>query len=225
MNREARSWEFLGPRGSWGERLYERLRRALNARLVDQLLARTNRNATATPSQPPGLRALEAGSGTGYASSLLARRDEVGLSVCLDIDEDALREARRRDPSLPVVVGDMLRMPFADDAFDLVFSNSTVEHLDDPGLAVAEMRRTCRTHGTVFIGVPYRFGPLAFQPLIARTSLGIWLGRVFSVRGLQELMRRAGLAPCHSIRYFLRVFVGVMSVKPWHSMDGRAGEP
>lgn len=224
MNPEARSWEFLGARGSWGERLYERLRRSLNARLVDHLLARSNRDEPATSSPPPGLRALEAGSGTGYASSLLARREEVALSVCLDIDEDALREARRRDPSLPVVVGDMLKMPFADNAFDLVFSNSTVEHLDDPGLAVAEMRRTCRARGTVFVGVPYSFGPLAFQPLIARTPLGIWLGRVFSARGLQDLMRRAGLAPCHSIRYFLRVFVGVVSVKPWHSVDGRTGD-
>jgi SAM-dependent methyltransferase len=135
----------------------------------------------------------------------------VGLAAALDVDESALREAKKRNPQLSAVVGDLFQLPFQDNAFDLVFNSSTVEHLDDPGAAVCEMQRVCQQGGHVFVGVPYSLGPLAIQRAICNTRLGIWLGPVFTPRSLRTLLRQAQLEPIDSITYFWRFFVGVIA--------------
>lgn len=104
-------------------------------------------------------------------------------------------------------------MPFRANSFAMVFNSSTVEHLETPQDAVREMSRVCNDWGRVFVGVPYLFGPLMFQPLIRRTIVGEWLGPVFSRRRLGDLLSSAGLAPVASVRYFLRFFIGTVASK------------
>jgi SAM-dependent methyltransferase len=195
------SWQ--GP-GGWTAGLYEALRRRVNGSLVAYLLEKA--------ALRPGHRVLEAGSGTAYASSLFARRAQV-MSVALDVDLSALREARRRDPDLHVVAGDLLALPFRTAAFDLVWNSSTLEHVPASHEACSEMVRVARPNRYVFVGVPYRFGPLAFQPAIASTRLGQWIGRTFSRQALVHMMRRAGLEPIQTRYYCLWVFVGIFANK------------
>ena len=205
----SRSWQFVGGLNSPWYRFYDWLRQGVNRRMVDFL----SRHLP-SPGVPGGASCvLEAGSGPGSASSMFARRNDVALAVCMDLDESALREARRRDPAIPAVVGDLMAMPFADASFDLVFNSSTVEHLDEPQRAVAEMGRVSTHDGRVFVGVPYLYGPLWFQPLIAGTSAGIWLGTVFSRSSLDRLLGAAGLTPVRHLRYFWNVFVGAVATK------------
>lgn len=207
----SRSWQFLGDIESPWYRFYDRLRRGVNARLVTFLaghMCHADRGLL-----PQRRCVLEAGSGPGFASFLLSKRADVSMSVCMDLDSDALKEARRIDPTRPAIMGDLMRMPFADDSFSLVFNNSTVEHLDDPLGAVREMRRVCNIDGRVFVGVPYRWGPLGMQPLLANTSVGIWLGKVFSRSGLDRLLGAAGLTPIAHMRFFWNVFVGAIASK------------
>ncbi len=59
------------------------------------------------------------------------------------------------------LVGDATQMPLADDAFDAVVSLNTLEHIDDPKRAAAEMLRVLRPGGTVFIHTAF------LQPLHA----------------------------------------------------------
>ncbi|NOT00142.1 MAG: class I SAM-dependent methyltransferase [Phycisphaerales bacterium] len=204
------SWQFVGGVGGPLYRIYDALRLRVSRRLSDYLIQQTiakSRNGSGVRQ----VRALEAGSGPGSSSSLLAARGDRVYAVCLDIDHGALIEARRRDATLPVVVGDVLHMPFADGVFGLVFNSSTVEHLDEPRKAVVEMRRVCAGTGHVFIGVPYAYGPLVFQPWIRRSRLGVWLGPVFSRGRLDALLQDAGLVPIHHIRYFARFFIGALA--------------
>jgi ubiquinone/menaquinone biosynthesis C-methylase UbiE len=184
--------------------LYEALRRRVNGGLVAYLSKKVALNA--------GHRVLEAGCGTAGASSLFAQRMGV-MSVALDIDVSALREARKRDPSLRAVVGDLSALPFRAAVFDLVWSSSTFEHVQASHEVCGEMARVAQPDRYVFIGVPYRRGPLAFQPVIAGTGLGEWIGRTFSGHALAQVMRRAGLEPLEARHYFLRVFVGVLARK------------
>jgi SAM-dependent methyltransferase len=190
--------------GSPWNRAYEWLRRRVNARLVSFL------NRFFSCDGP----VLEAGSGTAYAASLMARRADHRLSVCMDRDIEALVVATRRDASLRAVVGDLNQMPFADESFAMVFNSSTVEHLDEPSVAVAEMQRICANEGTVFVGVPYAWGPLWFQPLVGSTRVGVWLGRVFSRSGLDAMLTRCGLTPVSHTRYFWNFFIGAAARKP-----------
>jgi SAM-dependent methyltransferase len=210
------SWQFIGSTGSVWYRLYDRLRRGVNAHLVTflggHLHSSEKRSAGSQPAKR--LRVLEAGSGTAFASSLMAGRSEVSSSVCMDVDIEALRQAKNRHPDLAAVVGDLRSMPFADESFALVFNNSTVEHLDEPVRAVREMRRACEDSGRVFVGVPYAWGPLGFQPVVGRTRVGVWLGRVFTRSSLDRMLQSAGLTPVAHLRYFWRFFIGAVAAKP-----------
>lgn len=200
----SKSWQFLSGPGSLSYRLFDALRRGLNRRLTRFLLRHALRR---------GGRVLEAGSGPAYATSLLAAEPGVVLAAALDIDIDALREARRRDPGLRAVVGDLYHLPFASETFDLVWNSSTFEHLDRGDRALREMAGLVRPGGQVFIGVPYRNGPLWFQRDIPKTSVGVWLGTVFTRQELERRLYRCGLSPLHAITYFARFFLGVLARK------------
>jgi ubiquinone/menaquinone biosynthesis C-methylase UbiE len=194
------SWQ-LGSPGTALYRLYDALRAGLNRALVSWLGERA--------AIGPGAAVLEAGSGPAMASSLFARR--VRLAVALDRDAGALRQARARDPRLPVVQADLAHLPFRPGSFDLSWSSSTLEHLDDDGPALDEMRRVTRAGGAVFVGVPSVTGPLAVQKLAPRSRAGIWIGTVFSARGLSARLASHGLTEIARRDYFFRFFVGVLA--------------
>jgi SAM-dependent methyltransferase len=194
------SWKLLGASSSPAYRFFDWLRSRVNHRL-SRFLAREL-------SGRRECRVLEAGSGPGGATSLLRRAPAVACAAALDWDHDALRAGRRRDASLTAVVADLARMPFGDSSFDLVWNSSTLEHLPNAELALREMARVCKPGGLVFVGVPYRWGPLGLQRLVARTAVGRWIGRPQGRRELDRLLRRAGLRPAGSFVYGLRLFVG-----------------
>jgi SAM-dependent methyltransferase len=196
-----KSWK--GPGGP-GTGFYETLRRRVNDRLVRYLSEKTMLQT--------GQLVLEAGSGTAVGSSLFAQRFGA-VSVALDLDSEALRLARRRDPSLRAVVGNLMALPFRPAAFDLAWNSSTIEHVSDPEGACLEMARVVRSNGHVFVGVPSRTGPLAFQPAIASTALGVWIGPTFSDARLTGMAAVARLVPVEQGHYFFRVFIGLLARK------------
>lgn len=200
------SWR-IGSSESPVNRVYDHLRRGLNRDLVTYLTV----NGLHTVQHA---RILEAGSGTAFASSLLRMHPAVELAAALDHDPRALTEGRSRDPQLTAVGGDLTRIPFAAETFDLVWNSSTLEHLPRPLDALTEMARITKRQGKVFVGVPYAAGPLGFQRWIANTSAGIWIGTVFNESQLAALMRLAGLEPQSTITYFFRFFIGVLARKP-----------
>lgn len=55
------------------------------------------------------------------------------------------------------VVGDAMRLPFPDQSFDIVFSNSVIEHVSDHEAFAAEVRRVGRRY---FVQTPNRAFPL-----------------------------------------------------------------
>lgn len=200
----AKVWQ-LGLPGSWLYTLYDGLREGLNRKLVNYLLS----GAVSCE----GCTVLEAGSGPAFASSILGADRRVGLSIAMDIDIDALMEARKRDPSLSLVVADLQHLPFKGESIDLAWNSSTIEHLPDPKAALAEMQRVTRHGGSVFVGVPNLYGPLGFQHWIQNTSVGIWIGTTFNRSQLQKMVRECGLQPLDSIFYFFRFFVGILARK------------
>ena len=200
------SWQFMGGPGSPIYRLLDWLRGQLNQAIVNYLLVHTEGAS--------GKVVLEAGSGPASGARAFARQSEIRLSVAIDIDIEALQEARRGDPSLPVVAGDLYHLPFAPGMFHLVWNNSTLEHLEDPQMALAEITRVTRHGGHVFVGVPYRYGPLGFQPLVRNCGIGEWLGPVFTRDRLRELFARSGLLVEDSVIYFFRFFIGALARKP-----------
>lgn len=83
-------------------------------------------------------RVLDVGCGTGELTRVL-REETPGEVVGCDADPTLLAHA---DP--PVVAGDAYRLPFADDAFDLVVCQALLVNLREPTVALEEFARVSR---------------------------------------------------------------------------------
>lgn len=99
-----------------------------------------------------GRRALDAACGEGYGTELL-RRAGAERAVGIDVDEVTVKAARERYGA-DFEVAAVERLPFEDDAFDLVASFETIEHVEDAEAAVRELRRVLAADGTLVISTP-----------------------------------------------------------------------
>lgn len=160
-----------------------------------------------TRALPAGCRVLDAG--CGRTTRLAAHRDTIGRLVGADLDgaaiagNAALDEAIRADLCRP--------LPFVDGAFDVVYANFVVEHLDHPARAFAEWRRVLRSDGALILLTPNVASPLlaastllpdGVRRALKRRGAGVATEDVIPVRyrantpgRLDTLLRRAGFAP------------------------------
>jgi hypothetical protein len=94
--------------------------------------------------------ALDVGCAEGYFMNVV--RDRFGSDVWgVDLSPVALAKAHEKD-GLKVAGAEATHLPFADGSFDLVYSTEVIEHVLDPDLMLAEMRRVSR--GTVLVSTP-----------------------------------------------------------------------
>jgi SAM-dependent methyltransferase len=103
-------------------------------------------------SLPPGgePRILDAGCGGGAELADLAA---LGAAVGLE-PSPASRERALARGAGEVVDGDLARLPFAADEFDLATTLDVLEHLDDDRAALVELRRVVRPGGALVVTVP-----------------------------------------------------------------------
>jgi SAM-dependent methyltransferase len=81
-----------------------------------------------------------------------------GSAVGSELSIDAVRAAHRRGRGDRMVRASAMRLPFGDEAFDLVTALDLLEHLDDDHGGLREMRRVLRPGGHLLLSVPaYRF--------------------------------------------------------------------
>jgi SAM-dependent methyltransferase len=99
-----------------------------------------------------GANVLDAACGEGYGSAMLAAGGAASV-VGVDVDERAVSHARDKY-GLEFVEADVCELPFADDSFDLVASFETIEHVQDAGKMVSELRRVLRPEGRLVISTP-----------------------------------------------------------------------
>ena len=100
---------------------------------------------------PRGARVLDAAVGLGQLASRMHQRgfDVIGIDYSLDA---ALHV--KHTLGVPVVIGDMTKLPFRAAAFAGVTTGETLEHLDDDAGAVHEIARVLAPGGTCIATVP-----------------------------------------------------------------------
>lgn len=102
-------------------------------------------------------RILDLGSGTGHCTEALAERYPAARIVALDLAESMLRHTRQRfsrwqrfRKKHAFVCGDAENLPFADNSFDLLLSNLTVQWCGDLEQTFSEFRRVLKPGGALF---------------------------------------------------------------------------
>jgi 2-polyprenyl-3-methyl-5-hydroxy-6-metoxy-1,4-benzoquinol methylase len=99
-----------------------------------------------------GQRVLDVGCSSGYLSEPLSQRGNTLVGIELDVD--AAREAERWCEL--VLVGDVERMelPLEPGSFDVVLCGDVIEHLRDPGAALARLRPLLVPGGRLVVSTP-----------------------------------------------------------------------
>ena len=97
----------------------------------------------------PGERILDLAAGTGTSSVPFAAGG--ATVVPCDFSLGMLRVGKRRQPGLPFVAGDALRLPFADGVFDTVTISFGLRNVQDTGAALAELARVTRPGGRLVV--------------------------------------------------------------------------
>jgi SAM-dependent methyltransferase len=98
-----------------------------------------------------GSRVLDAAVGLGQLAQRLQQRGFGTFGV--DSAFEAVLHVRRTT-SIPVVLGDLTRLPFREGSFDGVTTGETLEHLDDDAGAVREIGRILKSGGVCIATVP-----------------------------------------------------------------------
>ncbi len=100
-------------------------------------------------SLPEGLRVLDAGAGEGRYREYFTRQQYTGVDLGVG--------DRGWDYSGLDCVANLLQLPFRHSSFDAFVSVVTLEHVTDPGAAIAEMARVARPGATLFLVVPHEW--------------------------------------------------------------------
>lgn len=109
----------------------------------------------------PGETILDAGCGTGiFTTDFLEKGPKlVGMDISPKMLEVAAHKSRGLD-FLPVN-GNILALPFLDNYFDKVISNTAIEYIAEGEKAVSELFRVLKPGGTLIIATLNRLSPWA----------------------------------------------------------------
>lgn len=103
-------------------------------------------------------RCLEIGCGRGYLQDV--------VHDCTGFD---LSESVRACLHKPFVQGDATHLPFLDGSFDAIWTYAALEHVPQPELALAEMRRVLRDGGILLLAPAWQCRPWAAAGLAVRS--------------------------------------------------------
>ena len=147
----------------------------------------------------PNAKILDVGCGNGNLFSLLSEKKYELYGI--DFSENMIDEAKRNcKREATFTVADAEKLPFDDNAFDIVVCNASFHHYIHPDAVLKEMRRVLRPGGKLIIGDPY-------VPGFARPFLNILIK--FSEKGdyhfygldeMQELFLKNDFIPISSLR-------------------------
>jgi SAM-dependent methyltransferase len=166
----------------------------------------------------PGMRILDAGCGSGSMAREIAKAATGSAVVGIDLRDKYIDYARRRAQTeglqnLTFETGDVRALPFADGAFDIVWTKYLLQWVVDPMRAVREFARVLRPGGVLvmanFDGFAVTHEPPdpAIQPMTEFVFGG--LVDPFIGRKMAGMCRAAGFVDIDAIMEADRVFTVV----------------
>lgn len=186
----------------------------VNRLFVDDFLTFASVHGRENPiaDQTSPLRILDVGTGTALIPIELCRRHRQCHVTAVDLAAEMLKlaEANITQAGLQSQIRaeqiDAKEMPYPNDSFDVVISNSIVHHIPDPSSVLSEMIRVLRDRGTLFIRDLLRPNSLAEVDDLVATYAGREnahsqqlfrdsLHAALSLEQVQQLAEASGIAP------------------------------
>ena len=136
----------------------------------------------------------------------------------VDVAADAATEAGKKYPELNAICGDVRQLPLRAGTFDLVVSNSTLDHFQSTAeieSALRELFSSLKTGGELIVSLDNLQNPLislrSILPYRLLNKLGLvpyFVGKSFGKRGLKNALEAAGfeVLDTRSIMHCPRVF-------------------
>jgi SAM-dependent methyltransferase len=122
----------------------------------------------------------------------------------IDLSESIASAARTKYPEVLATVADVRRLPVKDDTYDLIISNSTLDHFEsktDITVALRELYRVLKPGGQLLLTLDNFCNPvialrqaLPFRFMKAIGVVPYFVGATFGPRGLRREVRRAGFS-------------------------------
>ncbi len=177
------------PHGVYGPEYY--YGRLDNRALKYRLRRRTDevRRAVETHLDRPPATVIDVGTADALMLGLLDGGWPGATFVGLEMNGDLLRASEV--PGAHKVIGDAVHLPLASGVADVVVATAVIEHLDEPGLLVAECRRALAPGGVLVITTP--------DPMMERISVAVGLLKgaghqhTFDLKSLRSTITEAGL--------------------------------
>jgi len=129
---------------------------------------------------------LDLGCGEGTRLAKLIKKGQRGYGI--DISSKAISLAKKKYPGLNFAEGNLEKLPFEDESYDVVYSAFTFEHLENPKQVLGEAIRVLKIGGKLLIvapnfGAPNRASPPFKGSRVSKLFLGFF-GDFLSDTGL-----------------------------------------
>jgi SAM-dependent methyltransferase len=142
----------------------------------------------------PGSQVVDVGCADGHLARALAAAniDVIGVEPEQYLRDRFQRHAATAGPGrATVVAGTVEQLPFDSQSVSAVTITEVLEHVDDPGRAMAELHRIMRPGGVLCLSVPTAFTERLFWRLHPQYPVNTTHVRIFTRARLSELIRRA----------------------------------
>ena len=95
---------------------------------------------------------LDVGCGEGFTLARL-KSEKIGTKwEGIEYMDEAIEIGKKMHPDLVIKKGDIYKLPYKDNSFDVVICTEVLEHLEDPKSALLELKRVSKDH--LILSVP-----------------------------------------------------------------------
>ncbi|MCS6951108.1 MAG: class I SAM-dependent methyltransferase, partial [bacterium] len=138
---------------------------------------------------PPGAVWLDVGCGHQLLPEWRRKQEEelisrAGLLIGLDYDRPSLMKHQNLSVRIH---GDISRLPFRDNSFDIVTANMVVEHLQHPVSQFAEIKRVLKPGGIFAFHTPNYYSPLVLMASLTPYALKLKLIKLLEGRSEEDV--------------------------------------
>jgi ubiquinone/menaquinone biosynthesis C-methylase UbiE len=190
---ERQRWRFKGPEMEGVvARWYAGIRRSGSQ--AEEYRKQANR---LTGGLRAGAEILEVAPGPGYFAIEMARQGGFhvrGLDISRTFVEIATKNAKQAAVTVDFRQGDVAKMPFDAESFDLVVCQAAFKNFTRPASALSEMHRVLRAGGTAVIqDMSSEASHADIQDEVRRMELGSF--STFMTKATLEMLRRRAYSP------------------------------